>query len=93
MLRNVHTESLGHELILWYNLSKEKGRDLVGACSLTAAARKLARYKLDLVSVQEDRWDKGGTVREGDNFFYGKGNENHQLGIGFFCTPQNSVSR
>ena len=61
--------------------------------SLTAAARELARYKLDLVSVQEVRWDKGGTVREGDNFFYGKGNENHQSGTGLFCTPQNSVSR
>jgi hypothetical protein len=31
------------------------------------------------VGVQEVRWDKGGTVRVGDyNFFYGKGNENHQ---------------
>ena len=46
--------------------------------SLTAAARKLARFKVDLVSVQEVRWDNGGTVRAGDyNFFYGKGNENH----------------
>ena len=34
----------------------------------------LARYKLDVVGVQEVRWDKEGTVRAGDyNFFYGKG--------------------
>ena len=35
--------------------------------------------------VQEVRWDKGGTVIAGDNnFVYGKGNENHQLGTAFF---------
>ena len=41
-------------------------RSLYRAGSLKAAARELARYKLDLVDVQEFRWDKGGTVRAGD---------------------------
>jgi hypothetical protein len=45
----------------------------------------LASYKLDLLGVQEVRWDIEGTVRAGDyNFSYGKGNEKHQLGTGIF---------
>ena len=38
-----------------------------------AVAKELASYKLDLVGVQEFRWDKGGTVSAEDyNFFYEK---------------------
>lgn len=37
-------------------------RSLYKSGSITTVARKLARYKLDLVDVQEDRWDKVGTV-------------------------------
>jgi len=55
------------------------------AGSLKAAAREVAMYKLDVVGVQEVRWEKEGTVRAGDyDFFYRKGNENHQLGTVFF---------
>ena len=31
--------------------------------------RELARYKLDLVGVQEVRWDKGSTARAGNYTF------------------------
>ena len=62
-----------------------KVRSLYRAGSFIAAARELARYILDLVGVQEVRWDREGTVRAGDyNFYYGKRNENLQLGTRFF---------
>jgi hypothetical protein len=46
-------------------------RSLYRSGSFTAAARELARYKLDLVGELEVRWDREGKVRAGDcNFFY-----------------------
>jgi hypothetical protein len=37
------------------------------------------------VGVQESRWEGGGTEPVGEyTFFYGKGNENHELGTGSF---------
>jgi hypothetical protein len=49
-------------------------------------SRELARYKLDLVVMQEVRWVGDGTEPAGEyTFFYGKGNENQELGTGFLC--------
>jgi hypothetical protein len=47
-------------------------RNLYRSGLLTAAARELERCKLDLVGIQEVRWNKGSMVRVGEyNFFYG----------------------
>jgi exonuclease III len=48
---------------------------LYRAGSLTAAARELSRYKLDLVGVQEVRWDKEDTVKAWDYSFFFIGKE------------------
>jgi hypothetical protein len=38
-------------------------RSLYRLGSLTTEARELVMYKLDVVGVEEVRWDKGGIVR------------------------------
>jgi hypothetical protein len=60
-------------------------RGLYRAGSLMTVSRELARYKLDLVGVQEVRWEGGVTEPDGEyTFFYRKENEDHELGTGNF---------
>jgi len=68
-------------------------KSLYRSCSLTTVARELARYKLDLVSVQAVRWGRRCSVRAGDYIFLcGKGSENHQLGAGVLFVHHKIVS-
>jgi exonuclease III len=69
-------------------------RSLYRAGSLMTVLRELARYKLDLVGVQEFRWEGSSTTEPvGEyTFCYGKGSENHELGIGFFVIRESFSS-
>jgi hypothetical protein len=64
-------------------------RSLYRAGSLITVSRELPRYKLDLVGVQEVRWKCDDTEPAGEYiFFYGKGNDKHELGTDFFLVRE-----
>ena len=67
-------------------------RSLYRSGSLTAAARELSRYKVDLVGVGAVRWDKVGTVRAGDYIFSMENETKIVKCVQEFCTPQNAIS-
>jgi hypothetical protein len=62
-------------------------RSLYRAGSFMTVAKEISGYKLELVGVQEVKWDRGGTEPAGEYKSYcGKKNENHEFGtVSFVC--------
>jgi hypothetical protein len=64
-------------------------RSIYRTGSLKTVVREFRTCKLDLVGVQEVRWEKGGTERAEDHtFLYEEGNGDHQLETVFFINKR-----
>jgi exonuclease III len=74
------SKCLGPGLILWYEKKDMRFgtwnvRSLYRVGAIKSVVRELEKYKLDLVGVQEVRWEgEGYQTVDSYTFFYGKGN-------------------
>jgi choline kinase len=83
--------SLGLGWILYTNnLQTEYGHEnwhiKCEKSAIVTVSKELSKYRLDLVGVQEVRWNGGATELAGEyTFFYGKRNEYHEVGTVILC--------